>query len=121
MAREAKKYLFDAREAAKRIATFTASKSLGDYRRDDLLKSAVERQFEIIGEALAQLHKVDPAIASQVPDYQRIIAFRNILIQAMQAFKIALFGVWSRLTFPHSLIVLSVSSTNSMYLKGSRP
>jgi uncharacterized protein with HEPN domain len=40
----------------------------------------VERQFEIIGEALSQLAKVAPAVASQIPDYQQIIAFRNILI-----------------------------------------
>ena len=36
--------------------------------------------MEIVGEALAQLARTDPATAAQISDYQRIIAFRNILI-----------------------------------------
>ena len=47
---------------------------------DDMLKSAVERQFGVIGEALARLAKTDPAVAEQVADHRRIIAFRNILV-----------------------------------------
>jgi uncharacterized protein with HEPN domain len=45
-----------------------------------MLRAAVERQFEIIGEALNQLSKVDPELASAIPDLPRIVAFRNILI-----------------------------------------
>jgi uncharacterized protein with HEPN domain len=40
----------------------------------------VERQFEIVGEALSQLAKLDPALAKRIADYQKIISFRNILI-----------------------------------------
>jgi uncharacterized protein with HEPN domain len=43
-------------------------------------RAAVERQFEIIGEAFAGLRRVDPALAAAIPDLPRIVAFRNVLI-----------------------------------------
>jgi uncharacterized protein with HEPN domain len=77
---EAKKCLEDARQAADLIWQFTAGKSFADYDASPLLCSAVERQFEIIGEALNRLAKIDAAITTGLPDTPRIVAFRNILI-----------------------------------------
>lgn len=77
---EARKYLFDIQRAADRIARFCEGKRFEHYRVDELLRSAVERQFEIIGEALSRLAKDDPGVAEKIPDHRRIIAFRNILI-----------------------------------------
>ena len=45
-----------------------------------MLRSAVERQFEIIGEALGTLARVDATIAARIPVLRDIVAFRNILI-----------------------------------------
>jgi uncharacterized protein with HEPN domain len=78
--RSAAKYLWDARRAAERIARFTTGRSFEDYLADDMLRAAVERQFEVIGEAFAGLRRADPALASTIPDLPRIVAFRNILI-----------------------------------------
>jgi uncharacterized protein with HEPN domain len=52
MTPEALKLLEDMREAADDVASFTADKSVDDYRADKQLRRAVERSFEIIGEAL---------------------------------------------------------------------
>lgn len=45
-----------------------------------MVRSAVERQFLIIGEALNRLGRIDPATAAQIPDLRRIVAFRNVLV-----------------------------------------
>ncbi len=77
---ESKKYLYDIAAAAGSAIEFVSGKSFSDYTSDLILRSAVERQLEIVGEALAQLARTDPATASRISEYQRIIAFRNILI-----------------------------------------
>ncbi len=75
-----RKYLWDARSAAEKVGRFTAGRSFNDYLADEMLRAAVERQLEIIGEALAGLRRVEPDLAGKVPDLARIVAFRNILI-----------------------------------------
>lgn len=77
---EAKKYLFDIRSAADRLAEFLAGKTFADYQRDAMLRAAVERQFEIIGEAVSQLARFDEELAARFTNFRRIVAFRNILI-----------------------------------------
>ena len=80
MKRDPKSLLWDACEAANAIAAMTAGKTFEDFDRDIVLRSAVERQFEIAGEALRQLAGVDAALAAKIPDLRAIVAFRNILI-----------------------------------------
>ena len=55
-------------------------RTLEAYRADPMLRSAVERQFEIIGEALRQAIDRDPSLSEEFADGARIIAFRNRLI-----------------------------------------
>lgn len=77
---EAPALIWDARRAAGRVLEFLADRNWDDYRQDVMLRSAVERQFQIIGEALNRLGKVDPGTAGRIPDLARIVAFRNVLV-----------------------------------------
>ncbi len=74
--------LWDVRGAAERIATFVSGLTESTYRADDLRKSAVERQLEVLGEALKNLRSADPETAAAVPDLARIIGMRNVLAHA---------------------------------------
>jgi uncharacterized protein with HEPN domain len=62
------------------IEQFVANKRFDDYLRDPMLRSAVERQLEIIGEALNALSRRDPETAGTIPELSRIVSFRNVLI-----------------------------------------
>ncbi len=56
-----------------------AGRSVDDYASDEMLRLAVERSFEIIGEALNRLHRHDPDLAAKISHSSAIIGFRNIL------------------------------------------
>jgi uncharacterized protein with HEPN domain len=80
MQRKSLKLLEDIRDAVAFVRQATAGKTLDDYRGDRLLRQAIERNFEIIGEAVGRLAKLDAATASRLSEYQQIISFRNLLI-----------------------------------------
>jgi uncharacterized protein with HEPN domain len=96
MQRDPRKYLWDALRAAGFLRQFAAGKTYGEYQDDVLLRSAVERQFEVVGESLSQLAKSNAGMAAQVPELPRIVAFRNILIHGYANVDDAL--VWQVLT-----------------------
>jgi uncharacterized protein with HEPN domain len=58
---------------------FVAGMTYDDYRHDRKTQAAVERKFEIIGEALNRLSRLDAELLSQIRNYRSIISFRNIL------------------------------------------
>ena len=80
MQRDPRAYLWDVREAAMSIQEFVAGSDSTTYAATPLVYSAVERKFEIIGEALSQLARLDAALAARVPSLPQIVAFRNQLI-----------------------------------------
>lgn len=80
MRRDARAYLWDVRDAADRILEFIAGLDLEAYAATPVVHSAVERKFEIIGEALNRLAKADPELARRIPESGNIVAFRNLLI-----------------------------------------
>jgi uncharacterized protein with HEPN domain len=72
-------YLYDIQQAATLVMDFTAGKQLDAYLADAMLRAAVERQLEIIGEASHSSggSMVGYCLASRITS--GIIAFRNIL------------------------------------------
>jgi uncharacterized protein with HEPN domain len=80
MQRDPRAFLWDVREAALAIQTFTAGLDADGFNANPLVQAAVERKFEVIGEALSQLAKLDGALALRIPDLAKIVAFRNQLI-----------------------------------------
>jgi len=75
-------WLWDVGQAADRITAFFKDRSYADYLADEMLRAAVERQFEIIGEALNQLSQAAPELAARVTHLRRAIGMRNVLIHA---------------------------------------
>jgi uncharacterized protein with HEPN domain len=66
-------------EQGRVILSFVSGMTFEIYVSDDKTKLAVERSFEIIGEALNRAYKLDPETIDSITDYRKIISFRNIL------------------------------------------
>ena len=64
---------------ASEVREFTSGMTIDAYRKDRKTQAAVERKFEIIGEALHRLHVANDKLLNQIRDYRSIILFRNIL------------------------------------------
>ena len=80
MQRDPRAFLWDVRESALAIESFTQGMDAAAYESNPMAQAAVERKFEIIGEALNQLSKLDATMAARIPDLAQIVAFRNQLI-----------------------------------------
>lgn len=77
---ESRKLLQDALDATRAIERFVKGLAFDTYQANELVRSAVERQFEIVGEALGRLRQTDADVAQHIPELDRIVAFRNVLI-----------------------------------------
>ena len=77
---ESSKLLLDIRQALDDIADFTRGLDLEAYSRDAKCRAAVERKFEVMGEACTRLRDRFPDVFEKVPDARQMISFRNRLI-----------------------------------------
>jgi uncharacterized protein with HEPN domain len=80
MRAEEKKLLLDVSEACRSIQERCASHTLEEYTADRWFRRTVEREFEIIGEALSRLDRLGPATAARITSLRRIVDFRNRII-----------------------------------------
>jgi len=80
MNRAARARLVDALRACQALLDFVQGRTFAEYERSLLLRSAVERQFEIVGEALRQAEIADGRVDAQVSHLRQIVGLRNRLI-----------------------------------------
>ena len=76
------KLLEDIRDARQFILDVVTDIAVADFKANRMLCQAVERNFEIIGEAMNRIRKADPSTARDISGYPQIVAFRNVLIHA---------------------------------------
>jgi len=61
------------------IESFCHGRIFHDFQEDRALQLIVERELEIIGEALARLRRDHPILAEQIRDLHKIVGLRNVL------------------------------------------
>ena len=79
MKRDPRAFLSDVIEAGHAIQQAVDGMNLDDYSDSRLIRSSVEREFTIIGEALSQLSRRDGDLFTQIDQAPQIISFRNKL------------------------------------------
>lgn len=88
------KWLYDVKLAINEINTyFKEDISFDEYTSNIMLKRAVERDFEIIGEAINRILKKDSDFENKISQARNIIGFRNLIIHAYDS--ISDENVWS--------------------------
>lgn len=85
MRRSLMKLLQDVRTAAIGIQHYTEGMSEADFLENQVVRRAVEREFEIIGEALRRMSAKFPDVAARITDASQIISFRNVLTHGYDA------------------------------------
>ena len=69
-------------QAARAVKAFVSGRTLEEYASDELLRSAVERKFEIMGEAIGRIKRDEPDLLLRIRQHRAIMSFRNILVHA---------------------------------------
>ncbi len=82
MQRESPAYLRDVIEACDAIVSVLSGVEFDEYQVTRMLRSSVEREFTIIGEAIAVLSRTEPQLFARITNGRRIVDFRNQLTHA---------------------------------------
>ena len=93
---EIKKYLHDIKISIDSIAEYIGdNKDFSIYKSNKLLRRAVERELEIIGEATNNILKIDPTI--EIFNARRIVDLRNFVIHAYDSVDdVIIWGILSK-------------------------
>jgi uncharacterized protein with HEPN domain len=72
-------YLADILDACDAIEAVLASVDLATYKKERAIRSSVEREFILIGEAVASIRRLEPGLVDSISNARIIVGFRNIL------------------------------------------
>jgi uncharacterized protein with HEPN domain len=104
------KWLFDIQIAGSEIHDFLRQNKIEsaiDYNQNIILKRAVERNLEIIGEAINRIVKRDESFLEILPESKSIIGLRNLIIHAYDGVSDEM--IWSVVTYHPPLLMKQVS------------
>ena len=110
---ETRKNLIDILQAAEEIQSFIHGMDFNTYLNTPVTKRAVERDFEIIGEALNRIKNTNYEILEKFSEHHRIIGFRNILIHGYDIVDEAI--VWQAVTKHLPILIREVKEILSTY------
>ena len=113
MPHDERAYLADIIDSCDAITIAVSGLKLEDYETNRLVRSSVEREFIIIGEAMAALYRVAPSTFDSITRARRIVDFRNQLTHEYPTVDNAL--VWA--IIEHDVPLLREESTTLMGLK----
>jgi uncharacterized protein with HEPN domain len=72
-------YLWDMLQASRDILEFTRGVSLGEYNSNKMLQMAVERGFQILGEAARRVTESFKAAHPEIP-WSSMVGHRNVIV-----------------------------------------
>ena len=84
-------------DRAEFVSQLVADRSVADLTSDRFLRSAVERELMVLGEALYQLHRIDPQMAERINRWDDIIGFRHVLVHGYDVIDMQI--VWDVVTY----------------------
>jgi uncharacterized protein with HEPN domain len=105
---ETKRRLLDALEACRAIQKFSAGTDYLSFLNNELLRAALERKFEILGEALNRAEQSDPELAERLPELRRIIGMRNKIIHGYDAVDEEI--LWDAVQFNAPILIDQISA-----------
>lgn len=80
MRRNRQKFMFDMLDSCRFLMELTKNAHLDKFKEDRVFRGAIERELQIIGEAMLQLKTISPATAAGFAEHERIIGFRHVLV-----------------------------------------
>lgn len=69
--------LWDIDDSASFILQISGSLSLHEYQENRVIRDAVERNFEIVGEAIRLIGQIDPDTTRLIDGHREIVGLRN--------------------------------------------